>query len=259
MAASLLWDRLLPLVLVVALLFWAARWLANGRISLRTPADWGVLILVVMGLLSLRLSAFPQITSIQVYRLLAGIAFFYALLNWGDFHTRLSILTLGMGLAGAALALTSPISVQWSVGKLPFIPAQVFDRFTLLVSDTIHPNVLARSLVILLLLPLNELLFAWSETGSWRKTALIGCVGLIFGALILTQSRGAWLAIGVLAVLMITLRWRRGWISLPAVLVTGLAIVLFFGCSQVIDILSSSSTITGFAGRVEIRSWALRR
>ena len=164
-AASFIWLSLLPAAVITAAVFWLLRWIATGRLTRRTPADWAVILLMVMVLVTLWATALPAKTIPQVYRLLTGVAFFYAIVNWCNSLKRLRFLLLGTTLAGMFLAIFAAISVQWPVGKLAFISEQLYQKFSILVSDTVHPNVLAGSLVLLLPIPLAGLLFAWGKMG----------------------------------------------------------------------------------------------
>jgi hypothetical protein len=73
---SIVWPVFLPVTVAVAAFFWIIRWLAFGRISLRSPGDWAIVILVVMGLVTLWISQFPDRTQSQLLRLLSGIGLF---------------------------------------------------------------------------------------------------------------------------------------------------------------------------------------
>jgi putative inorganic carbon (HCO3(-)) transporter len=256
-AAGLVWPRLLPAAGVTAAFFWFVRWIAYGRLSARTPGDLAIALLVLTVPVTLWVTAMPEVTLPQVYRLLVGIAFYYALANWCNSTQRLRLLVNGTILAAALLALSAPISVQWAIGKLPFIPTYLYERFTLLLSDTIHPNVMAGCLVILCPIALAWLLFGWRKL-SWAERLLSILAVLIMLAVIgLTQSRGAWIALGLVIVFLPVLRWRWGWIGL--LLASGLSLggIYYFGAMRVLDLLASSSTISGIDGRLEIWSRAI--
>ena len=269
--ASLLAPRLLPVAVVVPLLFWPLRRWAAGRWSARTPADWAVGLLVLLLPVTLWATALPEITRPQVQRLLSGILLFYALVNWAATAARLRWLVGAFFLAGIALAGLATISVEWATLKLPFIPAGLYSRFAVLVSDAIHPNVLAGSLVLLFPLPAAYWLFY--GLGARRSAAapgqpaprlvalervlaaaaLISLAGLLF----LTQSRGAWLAAGLAGMLLIALRWRWGWLVFPLALVVIVSGFLYIGPAQVLDALSTTGSVETLDGRLEIWSRAV--
>lgn len=256
-AASMVSTRLLPAAVGIALFLWIIRWLASGRLTVRTPADWAIFLLVLMLPVTLWTTVLPEVTSLQVYRLLSGIALYYALANWATSAERLRWVQIGVVLAGLALALGSPVSVEWPSGKLPIIPASLYQHFVLWVSDTVHPNVMAGSLVILLPIPLAWLLF-----GGWRSgrlqffLVLISSFAMVF-VLFLTQSRGAWTAFGAILIVLIALRWRWGWLAFPACFLAGIGLAYRFGFTRLVETIAASSTIGGLDGRAEIWSRAV--
>jgi len=255
-AASFVWPSLLPAAVITAAVFWPVRWAATGRFSLRTPGDWGVELLLVMIPVTLWATSLPAETQTQVFRLLTGMALYYAMVNWGSSPKRFRLLAAGLILAGLGLALMAPFSVQWPVGKLPFIPASLYQQSNLLVT-LVHPNVMAGSLMLLLPIPLAWLLFGWGRL-SWVERLLSGVAALLMVAtLALTQSRGAWMALSAVLVVLVLLRWRWGWIGV--ILVGGLAIFLAsrIGFRPILEAVVSSSSIGGFDGRLEIWSRAI--
>jgi putative inorganic carbon (HCO3(-)) transporter len=256
-ALSFISARLLPFALGTIGLFWLIRWLACGSLSVRTPADWPVGLLVFMALVTLWATALPQLTVPQVLRLGTGIGMFYTIINWTTTLQRTRWLVLAILLAGLVLALIAPFSVQWSAGKLPFIPASLYSRFTLLVSDTVHPNVLAGNIIILLPIPLGLLLFDWARLRwPYRLIAALAFLAMV-AVLILTLSRGSWVALAVVTLGMGMLRWRRGWaLALLAAVLLGLW-VQAAGAARIAGILASSNTLGTVEGRVEVWSRAI--
>ncbi|MFQ5616607.1 MAG: O-antigen ligase family protein, partial [Anaerolineales bacterium] len=256
---------------------WGIRWQAYHQISVRTPLDWGVIWLVLMLLVTIWATALPEKTLPQIYRLLTGIGLYYTIVNWAIFdpfpppgwvradhppngnhsEKKIRLLYFGAILAGFGLALFAAISVEWSVDKFPFIPPSVYDRFLLLVSDTVHPNVIAGSMVILLPCALGLLFFYGGEM-RWFAIVLLGGAALAMGGfLALTQSRGALIAFGAVCAAFVVLRWRWVWI---AVLISGIGagvIVQLADYKTVLDMVFSNRTLGGIEGRIEIWSRAI--
>jgi putative inorganic carbon (HCO3(-)) transporter len=251
-AASFVWLSLLPAAVITAAVFWLLRWIGTGRVSRRTPVDGAVILLIVMGLVSLWVSAVPAITIPQVYRLLTGIAFFYAIVNWCNSPKRLRILLLGATLAGLLLAIFAAVSVQWPIGKLLYISRQLYEKFSVLVSDTVHPNVLAGSLIILLPIPLAGVLFGWGKTSRSEKILYIEAIIVMLVVLALTQSRGAWMALCVVLLTLVILRWRLGWLILVPVTILAVGVVSRLGTSQIQEKAFSGGSISNWDGRKEI-------
>jgi putative inorganic carbon (HCO3(-)) transporter len=255
--ASVAFTRLLPFAVGVALLFWLLRWLAYRRLSRCTPLDWGVGLLALMLPVTLWATPLPGTTLPQVLRLATGILFFYALVNWAEDARRLRWLVLGAALVGLALALVAMVSVNWNDNKLNFIPEAFYEYFTHLFTDTIHPNVMAGYLVILLPVIAAVLLFSWGQLPRGLRLGLTFTSLFILVILVLTKSRGAWMGFAALLLLLVALRWRRGWLFLPVFLLAGVAVLVLVGSGPVLDALATNGSVTGAAGRVEIWSRAI--
>jgi O-antigen ligase len=256
-AASVAFTRLLPFAVGAALLFWVLRRLAFGRFSQRTPLDWAVGLLALMLPVTLWATPRPDATLPEVLRLGTGIFLFYALVNWACSAGRLRLLALGTALVGLVLALVATVSVDWFVNKLSIIPAAVYAHFTTLFADTIHPNVMAGYLVILLPVAAALLLFAWRSLRRGPRLGLAFAFLVILAILFLTKSRGAWMGFGAAALLLAALRWRRGWLLLPAFLLAGIAVLALVGSGPLLDALATSSSVNGVDMRVEIWSRAI--
>ena len=249
---SMVWSQLLPAVVISAAFFWLVRKVVYGCFSVRTPCDLNIILLVVMLPVAVWVTVHPEITTIQVLRVLVGIAMYYAIANWCLSYSRLRILLIGVMVAGLALAFFAVISVEWSSYKLPFIPIDLYKRFTVIVQDTVHPNVMAGNLILLLPFGMAYLLFGWRDI-NWLERSLAFISTLFISAIIfLTQSRGAWFAFGVAVIILLMLRWRWGWLLLFSVVVGTIWSFTYFGSRELLTALTSSTTIGGIEDRVEI-------
>jgi len=256
-AASFVSARVFPAAVGVAAFFWILRWIGRGKPSLRTPADWAILLLVAMIPVTLWATALPEKTIPQAWRLVAGIALYYAIVNWATTSPRVRWLGWGLVTAGFLLALIAPFSVEWSVNKFLLIPDSLYTHFPLLASDTIHPNVMAGSLIILIPLPLAWLLFNKDRKLWWLSLLAALALLTMLVVLGLTKARGAWMALGaVLATLMI-LRWRRGWVVLAVGFFMISIVVYRLGLKPVMEALTTSGNISTLEGRQEAWSRAI--
>lgn len=261
LVASLLWPALLPLAVVLGVIFCFVRWFVYGKPGVRTPADWGNILLLVMAVLSLRLSAFPKETTPQVFRLLAGIALFYAVVNWGSSKSRVGWLIFLLSVTGAGLSLYGLLSVKWVTERLAYIPSSVFAFLQMWAADQIHPNVMAGSLVLFTPLLFSLILFnskpPFSKSYQWVFQFLyfLSLIGVI-GGMALTQSRGAVLGFLVAIIVLITLRWKWGWIFGLALVCVGL-VVLARGSSPLVETLLISETLGSISVRIEIWTRAI--
>ncbi len=236
---------LFPAVAAI-LIFWPVRRVAAGQWGARTPVDVAGLLLVAMLPVTLWASAIPEITVPQVLRLLTGIGFFYAIINWAGTPRRVQGLAWGVGAAAVGLAAFALVSAAWAQGKFAFIPAA-------LVSDSIHPNVLGGSLA--LLMSGLGAVFLWGLGKiSWVRL-LAGAV--IFsgmaGVLWVSQSRGALLALGLASLLLVALRWRWGILGFVAAGAAGWALLLRLGGADLLAGLMFGHGVSGgIGGRLEL-------
>jgi putative inorganic carbon (HCO3(-)) transporter len=249
---------------------WIVRWIARGHLSLPTPLDGPVVLLLLTVPVTCWVTVDPPLTAIAVSRLLAGLALAYGLVNWARDETRRSLLALGL----AALALFATVSVTWPGGKLPFIPPALYDRTSIRVDDTVNANMMAGALVVALPVPVALLLLAppgrlpsvagavppvlaWLLDYPVARRAWFAFAALSAAAvLILTKSRGAWLAAAVALALLLVARWRPlAWL-LP-LLPLGLALLAWrLGPAALLDAFSRDGALSGWESRVEIWSRA---
>ena len=254
---SIIYPRALLGVVILGIFFWFVRRFTSGRFTVRTPVDISVLVLLLIILINLWVTAIPSKTYPQVCRLLTGVILMYSIVNWGRTSTRLRWLASGVILATFILALFSMISVEWTQQKLPFIPASLYEGFILLVKDTIHRNVMAGYLIILCPVTLGLLLFTWKELRGWNRVLLLIVACTVFGILILTQSRGALVAFCVVLLVLTLLRWKRGWIAIPASLLVLAGLIASLGSDKFLEVLSSGMSLGGLDGRLEVWSRAI--
>ena len=217
-AAGTVSTRVLPYAVAIAVLFWPLRWLATGRLSVRTPGDWPVGLLLLLLPVTVWATALPDVTWPLVWRLALGVALYYAIANWARTVSRLRVLGFALAGLGLLLALSAPVTVQWfGAVKLLFIPEAIYRRLPLLLGDPIHPNVMAGALVLLLPLVLAPLLFDWRGL-RWGERLFLSLAGLLMaGVLVLTKSRGGLMGFAAALVVLVALRWRRGWLAIPSI------------------------------------------
>ena len=254
---SILYPRLLPAAVITAAFFWPQRKLSSGRWSVRTPCDYPIVLLLLMAAISGWITPLPQISYPQIYRLLSGIGLFYAMVNSCQTPQSLQLLLRIFSLGGLVLALLAPLSVDWPLGKLPLMPAEPYQRFSVLVADSVHPNVLAGTLVLLLPVTLAGLLFGWRELKAYERVlGLLSAAGMS-GVVLLSLSRGAWVACGLALLTLVILRWRWGWVAIVLALLVTATGTYWFGIARVLDLLVASRTVGSYNGRVEVWSRAL--
>ncbi len=264
--SSMLVIDWLPWAVVLLGSMWVLRLIARGKLSVATPVDAPVMLLVVIIPLNYWLSPIPEKSLPQLWRLLLGIGFLYALVNWtvegiaskwGEASKRLIGLVWGTFLLTCGLIGFSLISVNWVSDKLVFIPEKIYSFVSVSVADAVHPNVMAGILVIFLPVLTGFLLFVRGDMPIGQK-ALIFFVNLCgMAVLVLTQSRGALISYALVLVGMFCLRFRWGWVGLGgAGLVLGWKIAQI-GVGQFLDAVLVGATLGGMGGREQIwrRAW----
>ncbi len=257
-AAGVVSTRLLPLAIGIALLFWPLRWLVTGRLSVRTAGDGAVILLLAMMPVTLWATALPDVTRPELYRLLLGIAVFYAVANWTATPVRLRLLMMGVIGTGLVLALSAPVSVRWiAEAKLTFVPTSVYERLPTLLADPIHPNVMAGALVILFPCALGALMFGWGELRWFERLPAGLAAAAMLGVVVLTKSRGGYLAVGMALLVLAALRWPQGWMVAPFVLLAGAVAIWRLGLAQVVEALTTTQSLGGLEGRLEVWSRAV--
>lgn len=254
---GMLSERFLLPSILVASAFWSVRWAAHRRFTLRTPADLPIAVLILLLPLTLWVTIRPDITLPQVLRLASGIVLYYAIVNWTVTPGRLRLAAYAMVLAGLGLAIFAPFSVQWNTQKLSFLPAALYDRFLVTVSNTANPNVMAGSLVLLFPLSPGLLLFSGRRI-PWPLQAFLIAAGLLMaGMLVLTQSRGALVGMVASLVLLVLLRWRKSRLFLLLAEVVALVVGIMIGPLNVIEFLTGATSLGGLDGRMEVWSRSL--
>ena len=288
--ACMLTDRALPVAATASLFFllwrigrnlflpraisdfssWIMRILAQFFHGLSEAFRWSRLapfvgLLLFMLGLSLLITVSPETTLTQVQRVVLGLGACLAIRDWlraPQTWNKKRGYALGLVALGGALAAVSPVVVEWQGSKMAsIIPPALYRIFPLLVSDGANPNVMAGALLILFPLAVSLSLRWPAPQGKiathWDTLLPITtglCATLIFAMLVLTQSRGAWLATAISMWLLANLRWR--WlrpVSVLLVLLAGLMVLLRpVWLTPVFESLSTTGSISGSAERQEI-------
>lgn len=216
-------DRSLALLVLPGL--WLAARAATGGFAPRTPFDLSVLALLAMVLVSL-FAAFDLANSLpKVAGLLWDVAVFYALVRWTTTPGRLRLGLLGFAFAGAGLSLLGLAGIDWLVKWPALVPVirllPVLVRGLPGAEEGFQPNAVAGILVLCLPVQL-ALLFPGRAPGvpqpasawpRWAERLLPWLLGLALAVtaftVLLTQSRGALLGLGVALLALAAWRARR--------------------------------------------------
>jgi putative inorganic carbon (HCO3(-)) transporter len=247
-------------------LFWPIRFITFGYLSLRTPVDLAIILLAFVTLINMLITPLPQITAIQILRVLTGIGIFYLIINWFDieptfsikkFHGNLGTLLILLAIGTLVLSVFAFFSVDWLTNKFPLIPDQIYTKIMPRVSDVIHPNVMAGSLIILWTLTTSVVIFSHEIMPPWVKSFFIITALFTGFVLILTQSRGALLALGTVLICFSAFRWRFGWIVLLTAVLISFLLSWIIGLERIFKLFSSGVSLQGPEWRVEVWSRGL--
>jgi putative inorganic carbon (HCO3(-)) transporter len=264
------------LLLAIPLL-WSIRWLARGRLSVRTPYDVTLGVLV----LTIPLTLLPIVdwdaAAPKLYGLILGIALVYALANSlrSGTLTLLGVYTLVVG-CGCGVAVVGLIGSDWKGGRSPVLDA-ISERLPRVIQGVtkygsrgaIHPNEIAGALTLLQPLAVACALGVWRDRMAQRRTALLWALVpssvLMLLVLILTASRSAFL--GVAGGLLLVLAWAlvggqrspRGRVRGVLVLVVSVA-ALGLASRYLISawVGDAESGLDSYQSRVELWNRALR-
>jgi putative inorganic carbon (hco3(-)) transporter len=256
-AASMAVERLLPFAAFVPAFFWIVRLAVEGRLTRRTYSDLGILLAALMLPVTLWVSAIPEKTIPQVYRLLSGILLYYAVVNGVKSRSSLRLLVAGLAGVTLLLAVAAPLGVEWQSGKIPLIPRGLYEGLAPRFADTINPNVMAASIGLFLPIPAGLLLFSWMGM-SWGERALSSLAFLAgSAALVLTQSRSGIFAFAAALALLALLRGRWGWMLLVVGAASAGLGLTRFGLGNALNLIFNDQALQGLDGRIEIWSRAV--
>ncbi|HEB65797.1 MAG TPA: hypothetical protein ENJ02_09685, partial [Chloroflexi bacterium] len=103
-AAAFVKTALLPWPVIAFALFFVLNGVLTRRWWTRTPLDLPAAGLLLMLPVTLWATALPEITVPQVWRVLNGVVFYYAIVRWCVDESRLRLLVYGVLLAGVGIA-----------------------------------------------------------------------------------------------------------------------------------------------------------
>lgn len=265
-AGSMLFTGALPWALGVFAVYWGLRKLAWNRFSVRTPLDAGNVVLLGLLPLNYWASSRPEISGPQLWRLAVGIGWYYSIVNWVESGQaggsdsasarlrRLRLLWEAVVLGAAMLAGYSLISVEWDGNKLGFLPESVYAFAAVLTPDSVHPNVMAGSLVLFLPVLFSRWMFSFSQRCTqWGFILLYAsCLLIVAGFLVLTQSRGALLAAFLALAAATGLQMRKGRAAGALILLGGAALGWHLGFRSLLGSLFAGAPFDGLADRLQI-------
>lgn len=239
------------MVLAVVPLLWISARIAGQPIVPATPLNAALWMLLFMVGITLLVTIDVALSLGKVCGVLLGALLFWSVVRWLNTPARLKIAAAAFVLAGAALSVLGLVGANWD-NKFPAIGA-ITARIPAAIRGVpgaeggFNTNAVAGSLI--LFIPLQIGLLAgrpgWlisNRTGNRRLVipeALL--LVLTMGTLVLTESRTAWISLGVAGVVFLV--WYRRWTQ-ALVAAGGAAVVLlivFVGTDPVWNFIVSRS------------------
>lgn len=256
---DLFWDPWLhPWLIAVLFLFWPLRLLVKRYIAPSTPINLPVLLLLLWSPAGLWMSVNWERSWHAIGLIALGATSYFAMLNWPPTQRRPWLVMIAILLVGLLFALIGP-------AILPSLPTEFFSFDTEVAQskpidlfgsgETINPNVLAGALV----LPI-PLLVALGVRWGWARYRWLAPLFLVPAlyigwVLLVSQSRGSYLALVIALIVVCVLRWPWSGVAISIALVATTVAIIFDGSVLLLDAVGSDGSVTSFSGRLEI--WAV--
>lgn len=181
----------------------AISWTIGGMPIAPSRANGPLFVLLLAIVVGFAHSSTPDSAVILLGQVVAGVLAFYTLLDRTHTPSDLWWAATVITILGILLALAAPFTVQWTSGKIPGL-AEFYMRPWPKLSKITNPNILAGGIAPIV--PIGLALLA--DRRSWRLVGAVSLAPLLF-TLILLQSRGALLSLGLGLVIWLALvrRW----------------------------------------------------
>jgi putative inorganic carbon (hco3(-)) transporter len=262
-------SRILFLIIVPVL--WLVGWLATGKPLPNTPANLPLLVMMSMVLVSLFATYDIAVSLPKIAGMLLGIGFFYAFIHASRKDDTFLFVLAAFLACGSGIAILGVAGTQWPE-KYTFLNS-FLSRLPVLFKGLpgaeagFQPNEVAGALLwVLPLLIVIEIaliigLYKRTKKHIWWIAAGIFLIGIItllmFGVLLLTQSRGSLLALalGLFFLPSIFLKWRKIYLGLLLFIFVIIGVVSWrLGWIQKIYLETGNpgQSVTSLSGRVEI-------
>ena len=210
-------SRYTPSALFLLLLPWPVRWVAHGRLTLRTPLDWPLLGLLAMLPVSVWASTDFARSQPKLWGIILGAAAFYCVVNTTRRERDAERWVWALVTAAVGVSALALVSIEWSHKFHWLFP--VYERFPRLSVDIpgtatgrLDANEVGGTLALFLPLTVS-LAHAWhrrSPAARWGLRLIAAlCALLVAFTLLLTQSRSgiAGAGLGLLVLLVLKTRW----------------------------------------------------
>lgn len=173
------------------------RWLGCDYLAVRTPLDWPLLLFVVSALIGVWAAYDQPVAWVKFLHILGGVALYYLLASRGGvpWFATATVLALSLFAAALALAFVTQFDYAAQPGKFAFVT-----RLGMLIAGLSpqlglalpHQNIVAGTLA--LIAPLSVAAALGATQRALRLVCALCAACLLLGV-VMTTSRGAWLAL----------------------------------------------------------------
>lgn len=258
-----------PWLMAVVLLLWVLRWAAQGTPSRVTPLNAPLLLLLGMLAVSITVTYDPGLSFPKISGLFYGIALTFTLMNHLRTPREMAAVAAGLLLAGLLITGVSLVGTRWSAAKVPALALLLRDLYPRLpallrgiprAEAGFNPNQVAGTLILFVPLAgtlLGHYLRHPRLRVGWLVTTLI-CALIVLGAagaIVLTQSRLALIALTVILPVMGLAQGRWGIWAAVALLLIEISTVAVLGPGNVRAFMLNVSPATPLD---EVHTWASR-
>lgn len=245
-----------PAVILALFLLWPLRLFVEGLRKPLTNSPITLPVVAILLWLPINLWAAPdKATALQACGYLAlGVALYTALVRWPPVRHSPFFLAWLVLLFGLGLSLVAPVITDWKPEfRLFQLPAYDWlQAIPIDLGDTIHANILAGALVLVLPIAAALSFGAPGQQPRGLRAFAFVVTFLSFGVIVLTQSRGGYLAVAAGLAVICLWRWPRLRWLVPVALLAAAFAIQQIGPGRLLDALSGDSALGGWSGRLNI-------
>jgi putative inorganic carbon (HCO3(-)) transporter len=225
----------------------------------RAPTDLVLVLLLIMVAVSVLLSPLPQRSLAALGPLAGGIVLYLLLAKWPWTRAQWNRIAWGIILMGAGIGLVGMLVPDLIGGQHPVLQRlPLVARLQRWLPDGFNPNVIAGAMVLLLPFGVARTLAVRGVhgVGCWLRRIIAAMATVVMlGVLILSESRGGYLAAALGLLLLAFLCWQRvGRRVVPFLILAAIVAGSLIGWKNVIEAILFSASKQGLSGREEVWS-----
>lgn len=257
-------PRIIHSALVGLVMVLVVGYLLAGRLLVRTPVDVSILLLLLLMPMTVLVTPDRDLTLPHVYKVIGSVALFYGVVGVLQEEGWFGLGALTISALGVGLAVLILLGTEWTTAKLPWVSVELYRFFPRLVrpfwnTGGFNSNIAGGTLAMLLPVPIAYLLV--DRRFAIRLSALLvaGFVGLV---LLLTQSRGAMLALAAGVAAILIARHQRWLVAIVILVILSALLLRVFEVDDLSLFASDTSVenaVHSLEGRLELwsRGWMM--